>query len=61
MLSFVSETPRDVIPIRTLLIEAFGGTGEADLVEVIRNSPNFIPELSLVAREEGDAIAPKRK
>lgn len=57
MLSFAAETEQDVPGIRALLIAAFGGIGEADLVEVIRNYPNFIPELSLVAREDGEAIA----
>lgn len=57
MLSFIPEIQNDIAPIRALLIAAFGGTGEADLVEVIRNSPNFIPELSLVGWEDGEAIA----
>jgi putative acetyltransferase len=57
MLSFAAEIPTDIAPLRALLIAAFGGTGEADLVEMIRQSPNFIPKLSLVAREDGDAIA----
>jgi len=57
MLSFGVECATDIDRLRALLIAAFGGNGEADLVEVIRQSPNFIPELSLVAREDGDAIA----
>ena len=57
MVFFAAETQRDIGCIRALLIEAFGGMGEADLVEAIRKSSNFIPELSLVGREDGVAIA----
>ncbi|MGE5657021.1 MAG: GNAT family N-acetyltransferase [Actinomycetota bacterium] len=56
-LSFVPEIESDRFWIRTILVAAFGRSSEADLVDTIRNSPNFIPELSLLAVENGKAIA----
>lgn len=43
-------TADDNPSIRTVLTEAFGSPNEADLVEGIRGSANFIPALSLVAK-----------
>lgn len=57
MLSFVAETEDDTTSIREVVTAAFGRTSEANLVEAIRNSPNFIPQLSIVAKEDGDAVA----
>lgn len=56
MLDFASETDNQRANIRSCLVDAFGETKVADLVETIRNSPNFIPELSLVALEKGDVL-----
>jgi hypothetical protein len=51
MLSFTRETDDDIVSIRQVVTTAFGDTKVAELVETIRNSTNFIPELSLVAVE----------
>lgn len=55
-LSFASETKDDIAGIRQVVAAAFGQTSEANLVEKIRNSSNFIPELSIVAVEEGKVL-----
>jgi putative acetyltransferase len=44
-----AERPDDHEAIATVVEEAFGSKTEARLVERIRSSPNFVPELSLVA------------
>ncbi len=46
----------DIVSIREVLTAAFGRTSEAELVEAIRNSPNFIPQLSIVATEDGNVL-----
>jgi putative acetyltransferase len=56
MLTFTPETDDDIATIRSLVTAAFGRTSEADLIEAIRASPNFIPELSLVAAEDGNVL-----
>ncbi|MCL1467778.1 GNAT family N-acetyltransferase [Argonema galeatum] len=56
MLTFSSETEDDIATIREVVTAAFGQTNEAQLVEAIRNSPNFIPELSIVAKEDGNVV-----
>ncbi len=56
MLSFAPETTKDITSIRQVVTAAFGQTSEAELIEVIRQSPNFIPELSIVAVENGDVL-----
>ncbi len=56
MLSLTCETDDDIATIHEVVAAAFGRTSEAKLVEVIRQSPNFIPELSLVAVENGDVL-----
>lgn len=56
MLSLKSETGDDRASIREVVTMAFGRTSEAELVEAIRNSPNFLPELSLVAGENGEVL-----
>lgn len=43
------ETDTDFPGVRQLLVDAFGKDDEARLVELLRNDPCFIPELSLVA------------
>jgi len=56
MLSFTRETDDDIVSIRQVVTTAFGDMKVAELVETIRNSTNFIPELSLVAVENGDVL-----
>jgi putative acetyltransferase len=50
-----SETPTDLRAIREINEQAFGQKLEADLVDAIRASDRFVPELSLVA-EDGDEL-----
>ena len=57
MFNFSAETPEDIPQIRAILVNAFGQPNEAELVDAIRNSPNFISELSLVAKEGGNLLA----
>lgn len=47
------ETPADHDAIRRLVAAAFGSPVEADLVERIRASPEYRPELALVAELDG--------
>lgn len=56
MLSFARETDDDIAGIREVLTAAFGRTNEAELVDAIRQSPNFLPELSIVAAENGNVF-----
>lgn len=46
------EAPEDRDAIADVVAAAFGSPAEARLVEAVRASPNFIPELSLVAEVE---------
>ena len=39
-----------------MITEAFGQVNEADIVDNIRESENFIPELSLVAIKDGEVV-----
>ena len=56
MLSFTRETDDDIASIGQVVTTAFGDMKVAELVETIRNSSNFIPELSLVAVENEDVL-----
>lgn len=56
MLSFTHEREDDIASIREVVTAAFGRTSEAELVEAIRDSPNFIPEFSIVAKENGNVL-----
>jgi putative acetyltransferase len=47
------ETAADYVAIRKVNDEAFGRTLEGRLVDAIRESDRFVPELSLVAVSEG--------
>ena len=50
------ETEADRAEIRRINEEAFGRKVEADVVDAIRASDGFVPELSLLAEEEGQAL-----
>ena len=55
MLAIRPESDADRDAIRRLNESAFGGRAEADLVDALRGSPAWIPELSLVA-VDGDEL-----
>ena len=51
------ERVADATAVRAVLRAAFAHHLEvADLVELIRASPEYVPELALVARESGDIV-----
>jgi len=50
------ETDADAAAIRRINEEAFGRSVEADLVDAIRASERFVPDLSLIALSEGQAL-----
>jgi putative acetyltransferase len=50
------EAPADGEAIAEVVASAFGSPAEARLVERIRASPNFVPELSLVAERRGRVV-----
>jgi putative acetyltransferase len=50
------ETPPDHIAIRALVDAAFGGTMESLLIDLIRASDRFVPDLALVAVSDGIPI-----
>lgn len=50
------EDPSEFPAIREVVEQAFGSPVEAELVEMIRESPNYVPELSLVAEEHGRIV-----
>jgi putative acetyltransferase len=56
MIHIRSETILDVESIRNVNIQAFKQENEANLVDAIRNSVHFIPELSLVAETSNGEI-----
>ncbi|MEP0779908.1 N-acetyltransferase [Microcoleus sp. ZQ-A2] len=56
MLCFASESENTTTGIREVVTAAFGQTSEANLIDTIRHSPNFIPELSIVAVEAGEVL-----
>jgi putative acetyltransferase len=51
-----AETPDDYAAIRSVVDEAFGDTITGDLVEMIRASDRYVPELSLVAVSQGQSL-----
>jgi putative acetyltransferase len=56
MMEIRPETAADVDAIKEMTDAAFGGTTESLLVGLIRQSENFVPELSLVAVDDGQVI-----
>lgn len=50
------ETTADHDAIRQLVVTAFGSDAEGDLVERIRASPGYVPELALVAEIDGEIV-----
>jgi putative acetyltransferase len=50
------ETPSDYETIDELLRSAFGGADESELVRLIRASDNYVPDLTLVAEENGQVV-----
>lgn len=56
MVSFSQEKNDNIVAIEQVITAAFGQEKEAKLVEAIRNSQNFIPELSIVATEESNLL-----
>jgi putative acetyltransferase len=51
-----AETPDDYAAIRKIVDEAFGDTITGDLVEMIRASDRYVPDLSLVAVSGGQSL-----
>lgn len=51
-----AERPGDFDEIRRVVTAAFGSATEADLVDGVRASEHYIPELSLVAELEGAIV-----
>lgn len=51
-----AECPGDHDSITSVVTAAFGSAGEARLVEAIRASTDFLPQLSLVAELEGQIV-----
>jgi hypothetical protein len=47
-----AEDPSEFGAIREVVEQAFGSPVEAELVGMIRESPNYVPEVSLVARTD---------
>ena len=50
------ERHADAVAIRRVVAGAFGSTAEADLVDAIRASPGYVPELALVAEADGEVV-----
>ena len=55
-LTIRAEEPDDFAAIGDVVAAAFGSPAEARLVEAIRASPNYVPELSLVAERDGHIV-----
>lgn len=50
------ETPQDQSAIYSINAAAFGQENESRLIDLLRGSEHFIPELSLVARADGGPV-----
>lgn len=51
-----TERPDDIDAIRKIVVAAFDSEAEGQLVDNIRRSENYIPELALVAELDGDIV-----
>jgi len=51
-----TETPEDIRAIDVVHLSAFQGETEAQLISALRESPKYIPELSLVAELNGRIV-----
>jgi putative acetyltransferase len=51
-----SETPADVAAIRAVVDRSFGSTTESRLIELIRATDRFVPDLSIVADYDGEVV-----
>lgn len=51
-----AETPADHDTIRALVDEAFGDTTTSAIVDAIRTTDRFVPDLSLLAMSEGQSL-----
>jgi len=56
MITIRPETPEDHAAIREVNLLAFGQEDEARLVENLRRSADFVPQLSLVAIDTGQVV-----
>lgn len=56
MVEIRQERDEDIPVISEIHRVAFGGETEPNLVEAIRESDGFIPELSIVAKVDGDVV-----
>ena len=56
MITIRPETAEDYAAIHEVTLLAFGQEKEAQLVEDLRGLPDFIPELSLVALQDGQVV-----
>jgi putative acetyltransferase len=50
------ETPEDYDAVRSVNLAAFDTATEADLVDAMREEPEYVPELSLVAEFDGQIV-----
>ena len=50
------ETPADFATISRVVAAAFGRSNEARLVERLRQTPNYVPQLALVAEENSAVV-----
>lgn len=51
-----TESPDDVEAIQQVVVAAFGSEAEARLVDRIRASPEYVPEMALVAEADGEIV-----
>jgi putative acetyltransferase len=50
------EQPADAAAVQQLLVAAFQGPTEAELVDWLRTSPHYVPELTFVAERSGAVV-----
>jgi predicted N-acetyltransferase YhbS len=56
MLVVRPETPADFGEIAAVVEAAFGKTNEVAIIQAIRDSDGYVPELALVAEDEGRVV-----